>query len=429
MTRLLNGDDELAATISGAVDAAFDDQVAFTSQLVAEPTLMGAEASGQQLMADAMSDAGLEVDHWRIDPAAIESMHGYGRPVVGYDEAYNVVGVARGTPAGTGRSLILNGHIDVVPTGPHEQWTTPPFQPRIDDGWLHGRGAADMKAGLAANLFVWKALRSAGVSLDGDLVLQSVVEEESTGNGSLACVQRGHTADAAIFTEPSFERYVSAQVGLIWFRVHVEGNPQHASVPAQGSNAIEKAYAILSELKALEQHWNGRRNEFPLFAMIERPVNVQLGKISGGDWASSVPAWCTMDLRVGLYPGIAPEDVAREIESCVAAAAKDDAYLAEHPPRIEWTGHFGEGYELVGGDELVEMLGESHEHVFGTRLRRLTSTGSSDARVLGPHGIPSVLYGPNSRNVHGFDEAVELESVRRVTKSVALFVASWCGVA
>ncbi len=416
----------LSDDVLAAVDDAFDEQIELTRASIAEPSLMGAEAGAQQLMADEMFARGLEVDHWRIDPADIEDLPGYGRPVVAYDEAYNVVGTARGS--GGGRSLILNGHVDVVPTGPHEHWTTSPFDPRIDDGWLFGRGSADMKAGVVANLFVWDALRRANITLAGDLFIQSVVEEESTGNGTLACLQRGYTAGAAIFTEPSFERYVSAQVGLIWFRVHIEGNPQHASVPAQGANAIEKAYAIHAELKELEQHWNDRKDEFPSFAMIERPINVQLGQISGGDWPSSVPAWCTMDMRVGMYPGIATDDVRHEIETSIAAAAKKDAYLSEHPPRVEWVGHAGEGYELTGGDDLVATLGDAHERVFGTALRRLTSTGSSDARVLGAHGIPSVLYGPNSRNTHGFDECVEIESVRRITKSLALFVASWCGV-
>jgi acetylornithine deacetylase len=415
----------LQERIVAAVDDGFDEQIALTRALIAEPSLMGHEASAQQLMADAMRSRGLVVDHWLIDPSDLQEIPGFGRPVVPYDEAYNVVGVAHGS--GEGRSLILNGHVDVVPTGPHEHWTTSPFDPRIDDGWLYGRGSADMKAGVVANVFVWDALRRAGAELAGDLIIQSVVEEESTGNGTLACVQRGYTADAAIFTEPSFERYVSAQVGLIWFRVHVAGNPQHASVPAQGANAIEKAYAIHAELKALEQHWNDRKDEFPSFAMIEAPINVQLGQISGGDWPSSVPAWCTMDMRVGMYPGVAVDDVRHEIETCVAVAAKKDAYLSEHPPRVEWVGHAGEGYELTDGDDLVATLSEAHEHVFDAALRRLTSTGSSDARVLGPHGIPSVLYGPNSRNTHGFDECVEIESIRRITKSVALFAASWCG--
>lgn len=411
--------------ILDAVDDAFDEQLELTRALIAEPSLMGHEASAQELMADAMRRRGLLVDQWLIDPTDLEGMDGYGTPVVPYDEAYNVVGTVHG--AGGGRSLILNGHVDVVPTGPHERWTTSPFDPRIDDGWLYGRGSADMKAGVVANVFVWDALRRAGVELAGDLIIESVVEEESTGNGTLACVQRGYTADAAIFTEPTFTGYVTSQVGLLWFRVHVDGSPQHASVPAQGANAIEKAYGLFSALKGLEHRWNELRFEHAGFEHYERPVNVQLGKIGGGEWPSSVPSWCTLDLRVGLYPGIAPDEIRDEVEACVAAAAKDDPYLAEHPPRVEWLGHYGAGYELTHGEDLVRTLRGAHEAVFGRDLVGFASTGSSDARVLGPRGIPSILYGPKSRNTHGSDECVEIESVRRITKSLALFVASWCG--
>jgi acetylornithine deacetylase len=400
--------------IAQAVDDAFDEQVAVTQALIAEPSLMGAESAAQLLMADAMRSAGLDVDHWRVDPADISSMPGYGKPVVSYADAYNVVG--RHSGGGDGRSLILNGHVDVVPTGPHDRWTTAPFDPRIDDGWLYGRGSADMKAGVVANLFAYRALRAAGIELSGDLIVESVIEEESTGNGTLACLQRGYTADAAIFTEPTYEHYVNAQVGLIWFSVRVEGTPQHASVAHLGSNAIETAYAVLAELKLLEQRWNDMKDDHPAFAIYERPVNVQLGKISGGDWASSVPSWCLMECRVGLYPGVSPDDVRKQVESA----------LSGFPVHVEWAGHFGEGYALEGGDELVRVLERAHEQITGTPLRPLTSTGSSDARVLGPAGIPSVLYGPNSKNIHGFDEAVELESVRRVTKTVAAFVAAWC---
>jgi acetylornithine deacetylase len=415
----------LEERIVAAVDDAFDEQIELTRTLIAQPSLMGHEAGAQELIADAMRARELQVDHWLIDPSYLDDMHGYGRPVGTYVEAYNVVGTAHGSV--TGRSLILNGHVDVVPTGPHERWTTHPFDPRLEGGWLYGRGSADMKAGVVLNLFVWDALRRAGVELAGDLIVESVVEEESTGNGTLACVQRGYTADAAIFTESTFTGYVTSQVGLLWFRVHVDGNPQHASVPAQGANAIEKAYALFTALKALEERWNELRFEHAGFEHYERPVNVQLGKIAGGEWPSSVPSWCTLDMRVGLYPGITPDEIRDEVEACIAAAAKDDPYLAEHPPRVEWHGHSGAGYELADGESLVETLRVIHGAVFGRDLVGFASTGSSDARVLGPHGVPSILYGPKSRNTHGFDECVEIESIRQVTKSLALFVARWCG--
>lgn len=275
-----------------------------------------------------------------------------------------------------------------------------------------------MKAGLVAAVYAWSAVRRAGLTPLGDVFVQSVVEEECTGNGSLSCVARGYTADAAVFPEPTQQTTVTSAVGLIWFRLEVAGDPQHASRADRTPNAIEQAFALYRRLQDLEAAWNDHSREHNGFEHHDHPVNVLLGKIAGGDWPSSTPAWCTMDLRVGHLPGVDPLDVRAEIEACVG----DDA-------DITWRGHFGAGYALEGGDDLVKVLSDAHEHAAGGRLLQIAATGSSDARVLGAHGIPSVLYGPAARNIHGYDEAVDLESVRRVTGSLALFVAEWCGVA
>ena len=151
----------------------------------------------------------------------------------------------------TGRSLILNGHIDVVPTGPRSGWSRDPYEPAVIDGWMYGRGVADMKAGLSANLYALLALRALGMQPAAPVYLQSVVEEECTGNGALACLQRGYRADAAFITEPLEPKLMRAQVGPIWFQVQVTGDPQHASggFHEAGANAIEKAYVLICALK------------------------------------------------------------------------------------------------------------------------------------------------------------------------------------
>ena len=140
----------------------------------------------------------------------------------------------------------MNGHIDVVPEGPLEMWDTPPFEPRIDNGWMYGRGVGDMKAGLAANLFALDAIRSAGFAPAADVFFQSVVEEECTGNGALACLQRGYKADAALISEPSDETLTSSQLGVIWFQVQLRGIPVHVERADTGSNAITVSYTHLT---------------------------------------------------------------------------------------------------------------------------------------------------------------------------------------
>ena len=183
-------DTSLNQRLIDAVDAGFDAQIRFLADLVRLPSLRGEEASAQDFMARAYADRGLQVDRWRIEVDRIRDLPGFSPVAVSYDHAWNVVGAHRAASP-TGRSLILNGHIDVVPTGPLDMWSTPPFVPAVRGGWMHGRGAGDMKAGLVANLFALDALHRIGLAPAGDVYLQSVIEEECTGNGALACLERG----------------------------------------------------------------------------------------------------------------------------------------------------------------------------------------------------------------------------------------------
>ncbi len=193
---------DLAQKLLRAVDQGFDAQVDFLAELTRFASTRGHEAPAQDFMAAAMRVRGLAVDRWKIAVEDIRHLPGFSPVAVSYDNAWNVVGAHRPKQA-SGRSLILNGHIDVVPTGPVDMWADPPFAPRVVDGWMYGRGAGDMKAGLAANLFALDALARAGLAPAADVYVQSVIEEECTGNGAIACLQRGYRAQAALITEPS----------------------------------------------------------------------------------------------------------------------------------------------------------------------------------------------------------------------------------
>ena len=219
-------DEKLIERIETAVDDAFDEQLGFTQALVRFPTQRGQEHTAQEFMAQSLRERDLPVDRWTIDVEDIRHHPGFSPVTISYDNALNVVGTHRPKKA-TGRSLILNGHIDVVPTGPVDLWSFPPYEPRIEDGWMYGRGSGDMKAGLAANLFAFDALRSVGYQPGGNVYFQSVVEEECTGNGALACLTRGYHADAALITEPTSDSLVRANAGVLWFQVEVRGRPAH----------------------------------------------------------------------------------------------------------------------------------------------------------------------------------------------------------
>jgi acetylornithine deacetylase len=423
-------DDSAANEILDAVDRGFDKQVEFLADLIRHPSQRGQEMSAQNLVAQRYETFGYEVDRWAIDVDSLRHLPGFS-PVIGsYRDAINVVATHRSQHK-RGRSLILNGHIDVVPTGPLAGWSRDPYDPVIIDGWMYGRGSGDMKSGLTANLYAMSALRAISLQPAADVYLQSVVEEECTGNGALACLQRGYKADAAFIPEPLEPKLMRAQVGPMWFQVQVTGDPQHASggFKEAGANAIEKAMVLIDALKRLEVVRNHKKCDHEHFENHPHPIRFNLGKIAGGDWASSVPAWCHFDMRVAVYPGESLSTARREIEDCIAQAAATDPYLRNHPPAVIYHGFMAEGYVLEAASELESALRRSHEKVWGGPLEEHSTSAATDARFFGLYqSTPTLVYGPSCRRPHGFDEAVDLDSVRKVTQTIALFIANWCGL-
>lgn len=426
-------DDTLQTRVLTAVDACFDGAVEFLSELTSHPSTRGNEQSAQQFMADELTTRGYEVDCWQIDVDDIAHLPGFS-PVIGsYDDAVNVVGTHRSATR-KGRSLILNGHIDVVPEGPLDMWDTPPFEPHIHDGWMYGRGAGDMKAGLASNLFALDALRRAGFSPAADVFFQSVVEEECTGNGALACLQRGYVAEAALIPEPFEEKLVTAQLGVIWFQVHLKGVPTHVAYAGSGSNAIEAAIPLIAALHAMEERWNAPNQSHGAYGHVHHPLNLNIGKIIGGDWASSVPSWCVFDVRMGIFPGQDLAQAKADIQETLAKAARESDFLRNNMPEIVYHGFNAEGYALgednsLAATQAIGALDRAHNTVNGTKLDRLAITATTDARFFGLYAdTPALVYGPRAEAIHGFNERVELESMRRVTQATALFIADWCGL-
>lgn len=425
--------DNLKTKLFAAVDASFERQITFLSALTAHPSTRGNEQSAQKFMAGELTARGYDLDCWQIILDDIQHLPGFS-PVLGeYDDAVNVVGTHR-SKTQKGRSLILNGHIDVVPAGPLDMWSTPPFEPSIKDGWLYGRGGGDMKAGLASNLFALDALRTCGFAPAADVHYQSVVEEECTGNGALACLARGYKADAALIPEPFSERLVTAQLGVIWFQVHLKGLPTHVAYAGKGANAIEAAFPIIDALHQMEHRWNAAQNRPKDYAHMEHALNLNVGKIEGGDWTSSVPAWSLFDVRMAIFPGQSIDAAKAEIERVVLEAAKQNEFLRQSPPEIIYHGFHAEGYALskdssTAAKSAVQTLDQAHLAATGDHLETEAITATTDARFFGLYAdMPALVYGPRAEAIHGFDERVELESMRRITKATALFIARWCGV-
>jgi len=421
-------DTTLEADIRAAVDAAQGRLTQLLAALVRLPSLAGEESSAQDFMEGLFRGMGLDTERFEVRDADLRTLPGYSPAVGQWARHDNVVATHRPRNA-VGRSLILNGHIDVVPIGAEELWTNPPFEPVVRDGRMYGRGAGDMKAGIAAYVTAFEALRALGMQPAAPVYLQSVVEEECTGNGALACLQRGYTADAAVIPEPFQHSIMDAQVGVMWLSVEVLGKPAHVLNSAQGINAIEAAFALWQGLQTLAAEWNAADQRHAAFAAVDRPIKFNLGKISGGEWASSVPTRCVMDLRCGFYPGVSAAQARAAIEARLAETMKSDPRLAGISHRVRYAGFQAEGFVLERTAPLLSALADAHQRIMNTQPQWFASSATTDARVFNLYGsIPATCYGPEADSIHGIDESVSLDSVRRVTQVLALFIARWCGL-
>jgi acetylornithine deacetylase len=422
---------DIVKRITKAVEDRFEQQTKFLADFVAIPSLRFEEGPAQDFIAQALRERGYKLDDWTIKLSDLEHLPGFG-PIHGdFSRARSVVG-SHHPETVKGRSLILQGHLDVVPAGPVEMWQTPPFDPVIRDGWMHGRGAGDMKAGTVSALFALDALKAAGFEPAATVHFQSVIEEESTGLGALSTLQRGYRADAAVLPEPSDLTINRAQVGALWFRLRVRGKPVHVAHAGDGSNAIMAGYDIVRALQELETEWNARAATHPVYKDVDHPLNFNAGKIAGGDWASSVPAWCDIDCRMGVLPG---QDLAKaraEIESRISTAARDHPFLSNSPPEVIWNGFQAEGYVLgEDAEPALEAMRKAYAAHFGAgkSFGERKMTALTDTRFYGLYyDIPAFCIGPRAENIHGFDERVDLQSVRDVTIVLALFIAQWCGL-
>ncbi len=399
--------------------------------LVQAPTLLGDERAGQEIMRSAFTDLGLSPREIALDAQALRTHAGASPFSWDVDGKFNVVAdwgpaeSANPRQPRAGRSLILNGHIDVVDPGPPDMWASPPFVARRDGDWLYGRGAGDMKAGLAAIVGAVRGLCRLDLQPLAKVELQCVVEEECTGNGAFQCVLSGRPADAVIVTEPTSLTIQTSQVGVLWFQVVVRGRPAHAGDAPIGLNAIEASFPVISALRQLEAELNVTPPA--PYDVYEHPVNLNIGMIRGGDWPSTVAAESVLHCRLALFPGARVDELKVRVEAAVAKAA------AELPPgfdaRVAYDGFACEGYTLEHDSPLIGALSDAADHAIGAEPVRIASTATTDARSFALYaGTPAVCFGPHAESIHGVDERVSLPSVLQTAQALALFIDGWCGV-
>ncbi len=415
--------DAVRARLWGAIEARRDELVALVAELVRQPSPLGHEAAAQAFVADHLRASGLATEAWELDDR-LRTLPEGGDSGVPFAGRPNVAGILGG--AGGGRSLILNGHIDVVTPEPLAAWTCDPWGVTIADGRMYGRGAFDMKSGIALNLFLARLLRDLGISLTGDLIVQSAIEEECTGVGSLD-LSRRYRADAALVTEPECGRFTWAHMGVLWFRVAITGKAAHAMIATQGVNAIVKAMPIIAALLELERRLN--ETVHPAWAAVEHPVNLNVGVIRGGDWPSTVPGACELHCRLGFFPGQTLPDMHHLIETTIAGAARADPWLREHPPVVTYDGFQSSGSIVSLDEPWVRALGRSHHRATGETMVPVVGTSINDMRYFNFAGIPAGCYGATGGNGHAADEWLDLASLVPTAKTVGGFLLEWCGVA
>ena len=408
-----------------------DALLADLTELLLFPSMGGtrAEVEVQEHLARRWRDEGLAVDQWDIDVEGLERDSDFPGMEVTRAAAVGVAATLAGD--GTGPTLLLNGHTDVVPPGDPDAWSGDPFVPRTLEvegrESLVARGSCDMKAGVAAMWAAVRAVRSSGIALKGDVVLASVCGEEDGGLGTFALLRHGVTADLCVIPEPTSLDIMPANGGALTFRLTVRGLATHASRRTEGVSAIEKLIPVMAALADLE----ARRNAVvdPLMERWALAYPLSIGVVHAGDWASTVPDLLVAEGRLGVALGEPMADARAALESAVAASCAKDPWLSGHPVEVTWWGgQFASGLTPAGSSVITETA-RAHSAVLDSVPDVYGGPYGSDLRLLmGLGGIPTVQYGPgDARAAHAPDEWVAIDEVVDCARVLTRLIIDVCG--
>jgi acetylornithine deacetylase len=405
-----------------------NEAIATLQKAVQIPSITGDEENVQRFLESILKDIGLEIDLWYPNTDDLKEHPAF--DLVNHEnlgKRPNLVGKFYGT--GKGKSLILNGHVDVVDPGAKVHWIEKtPWSGLIKDGKLYGRGACDMKSGLLAGIFAIKALIKSGLPINGDILLESVISEEDGGCGTLACLARGYTADGAVVMEPTRMSLMPAQLGATSFRLTVNGLATHGCVRYQGVSAIEKfSYlhqGIIEWEKAREEKiaWSQLFSGYP----IKAPISI--GTIQAGNWDSTVAEKLTAEGRLGVFLNQSLKDARNSFEDMIAGLSARDPWLAKNPPKIEWFQAAWEPAAIDRDHPLVVSLKESYQNTLGKQAVLEGAPYGSDMRLLTIYGnIPTVIFGPGDvANAHFTNEFVLIKEYLDTIAVLADLIYSWC---
>jgi acetylornithine deacetylase len=389
----------------------------------------GSERACQEFIAESLRAAGWEPALYTPDQVSGITGHPLYWPGRDYTDRPNVG--ARWKGAGGGRSLVLSGHVDTVPVGA-EPWSRDPFGGTVEGNRLYGRGSNDMKCGIATNLFVCEALRELDIRLKGDLVFESVVDEEFGGvNGTLAGRLSGFNADAAVISEPSCLRICPAQRG--GRTVHITfRSPNDGILGGAQASAVEQLRLFLNRLPEFQAERLANAPAHGLYRHLANPVPVTVARVHTAAWGTSeppnVPPICRVELFWQAVPGESVESLDRHFDTWFDSLLSSSPAVFAAAPRVEHPIRWLSGSAIDSGHVLVSELARSAELVRGTPALVQGIEGPCDMYVFHEFGIPAVLWGARGGNTHNPDEYVEIDSVVDAAAVLLDFICRWCGV-
>lgn len=422
-----------ANNLSRRLDAERSASVEFLKKIVsfdssfADQGVTGKELEAQLWLEKALRGWGFETRLFEPDNEAMRGWPDF-NPGHQYKDRPNLVAVLPGT--GGGRDILLNGHIDTVPLDDIGKWTHHPLSGTIAGGRLHGRGACDMKAGLAAMIVAAKCVHDSGLPRKGNIVIESVVDEEGGGNGTLACIVEGYKADAAIVAEPTNLEILCASRGVFLLEVTVTGRSSHACFKWNGVNAIEKGMKIAGGLAELERRWLATRRH----PLLPSPT-ITLGQIEGGISAATVPGTCVLRFDVKYLPAeidgagaarpVDAKEVMAEVEERIRNVCLGDDWLRDNPVALNW--YLGVmPHSLDPGHPLVSAISSSCDAELGGHSLSGLPSGADARHLQNNGGMPTVLFGPGSlMQAHSIDEYVELDQYHKAIRVLAKTVLDW----
>jgi len=412
--------------ILAKIDESRDHAIDLLRDMIKIPSVTGDEARIQKFLSDYMTKVGLNVDMWETNWEELKKHPGY-RPVDrGYEDRPNIVATWKGT--GGGRSLLLNGHTDVIPVGNGEGWSDNPWSASIKDGRIYGRGSADMKSGVASHIMAVECLKAAGIKLKGDVMINVVIDEEVSGHGTLDTVIRGYKADAGISGETSDLAVQPACIGRIWFEIEIHGKPAGIQKRYEGVSGIELGYKITKAVEALEAK-RVATVKHPLYPSALDSLPCIIGSFQAGNYPSAFPANCLLKGSIGTVPGEDHEGVKQSLVDQIAKVAAEDPWMKLHPPKVRFVGYDAEASEIPRNHPIVETVCKNYKDITGRDPQISGRQGAADTRFLNLYAhTPTVIFGPGSTAVmHADDEYVSIEDYLTAIKVMALSIYDWCG--